>query len=1375
MENLMPSEVARLVLGYLKSSGCHASWETFLKESPDLKEYAECVRRGREYPTNIAGRNLLQFLDAGHQVLQCQGGEHGNSSVELVSNLERVVNQLKGVLSQIQPSQTESQGRSGDASSYVLNQSHGTPNGGAGPTNYSRQDRTAEGSLRTTPNQSAPSAPPSSRARSFHPNGDTATYHLQAIVPPLHFLPTSTPLDKYPEKARLKDSIPLDPPEKDLSGASVRNPALDHSSPMKTQLSEIFPFGRLSDIGCGPAYGESSYYAFMNPLPCGATLRRYVTNEEPVRDTGMDLRRKPKDGCAADQQAESADRTTQAYDTSYLPRMSIPPVHPLWREDEVNSREPESRKEDVTEKEVSPVSQGFEVETGTTVSEEIDVDGTSRDPSPMVVMTSEVAEMPPTSTQSLMTTASMSAAVTSEHPASVSSNHESHQERSPAPERNDSMAAPTPASLIGDADVETPAGTEPPPLPTRVPSETSPRCFLSNERSLAPSLTTPIKETRFSPSRFYSPRRKSLIPRRRLLTGNSPAAKQGEDPGSANASEEHREVGTVLEELLSNFPFLEKLADNINRVVSTEPAAHGEERMLGPIPEEQVSPEKLASTSSNSQDLNLNLPESVVKDIMSRTESDPAFEELVAQMCDKIDTTPGIDAVLVTPKSKHLCRTPSSRQKQGTPFKSPLTTPLRPPLATDTPSRHRRSPYVTSPFDTSPCSSGIFQRTRSRASPRSLDFQSPGAPQSPRAQRKGQSNPPSVSMLDSLTNADSHSNASSLESSQPEVPSKSRSNGEPNSSPRADRSSGASSENDALSSPSRNTRLSHGAAHNKQVQNPLQGQEPQLKSPTPTPPSSRARNAPSEAGAELDSFTNPPSNRSRNTPSHVPAELATFPNPPSIATVADVLPNRNSDSDERGQSEPYSSQPSTVPPQCNPPSSPPSSESSSNAQHSCEASVNPSSDIVPSPARIVPPPHCSEHVQSQSKGLAPLQHQHPVPSPLPVNASVIQITAPTQQVPSPSLNPKKSPVKIISRTTEGGNTVTCIAIPDPTPEKRGASLCNSLADLVDMVLTPKSKAQLEAGAGESNGPAVQHSAVLITENGTQVMYCAGDTVTTQLQSGAGPPMLVYPSGTVVLGMNPGCSPAKVAMPQVAVITDMSVGQGHTGLLPAQTRQLPLLQPKGPLPPKPQFTLSHATQPRRPTPSAVQADRVKKSKRQRNASSSSALSSSTSRVSNGVPQPSTSGNQQRKDRSPQLKKLMQTVSSRRKRSGAHVRALDFGADASTSGGRREEEHPESDEQFDLSRTLESIGTSLTGVVQRVMRTSTKDGSTQECVKGAAEDQKKRKGAPLENGTNQKKSRCDDSLKRMDVSKFLEAIHNISHRQAAHQSGLTQPKS
>ncbi|KFM83552.1 Protein NPAT, partial [Stegodyphus mimosarum] len=39
MEEYLPSEIGRLVLGYLKETKCINSYQTFLVESPDLQEY----------------------------------------------------------------------------------------------------------------------------------------------------------------------------------------------------------------------------------------------------------------------------------------------------------------------------------------------------------------------------------------------------------------------------------------------------------------------------------------------------------------------------------------------------------------------------------------------------------------------------------------------------------------------------------------------------------------------------------------------------------------------------------------------------------------------------------------------------------------------------------------------------------------------------------------------------------------------------------------------------------------------------------------------------------------------------------------------------------------------------------------------------------------------------------------------------------------------------------------------------------------------------------------------------------------------------------------------------------------------------------------
>ena len=58
----MPSEVARLVLGYLREQNCEKAASDFLNESRHLYEYRLGLEEGYEYPTTIGGKNLVQFL-----------------------------------------------------------------------------------------------------------------------------------------------------------------------------------------------------------------------------------------------------------------------------------------------------------------------------------------------------------------------------------------------------------------------------------------------------------------------------------------------------------------------------------------------------------------------------------------------------------------------------------------------------------------------------------------------------------------------------------------------------------------------------------------------------------------------------------------------------------------------------------------------------------------------------------------------------------------------------------------------------------------------------------------------------------------------------------------------------------------------------------------------------------------------------------------------------------------------------------------------------------------------------------------------------------------------------------------------------------------
>ncbi|KAK0053537.1 protein NPAT [Biomphalaria pfeifferi] len=59
----VPSEVARLILGYLRERNFHKSFNTFLRECPDLTEYWQLLRAGKNPATTILGYGLTEILN----------------------------------------------------------------------------------------------------------------------------------------------------------------------------------------------------------------------------------------------------------------------------------------------------------------------------------------------------------------------------------------------------------------------------------------------------------------------------------------------------------------------------------------------------------------------------------------------------------------------------------------------------------------------------------------------------------------------------------------------------------------------------------------------------------------------------------------------------------------------------------------------------------------------------------------------------------------------------------------------------------------------------------------------------------------------------------------------------------------------------------------------------------------------------------------------------------------------------------------------------------------------------------------------------------------------------------------------------------------
>lgn len=77
MNELLPSEVARLVLGYLGSTKCTATRGKFLEECSHLREYVYLLENGQEYTTTIFGKNLVHYLNIGYQYTQYIGNSLG--------------------------------------------------------------------------------------------------------------------------------------------------------------------------------------------------------------------------------------------------------------------------------------------------------------------------------------------------------------------------------------------------------------------------------------------------------------------------------------------------------------------------------------------------------------------------------------------------------------------------------------------------------------------------------------------------------------------------------------------------------------------------------------------------------------------------------------------------------------------------------------------------------------------------------------------------------------------------------------------------------------------------------------------------------------------------------------------------------------------------------------------------------------------------------------------------------------------------------------------------------------------------------------------------------------------------------------------------
>lgn len=93
----MPSEIARLVYGYLLETKCEKSANFFLDESPCLKEFSEGVRSGKRYLTTINQKSLIQMLNENSlRKIEFENNNRNqtNSSFEAISCINLLKNDI---------------------------------------------------------------------------------------------------------------------------------------------------------------------------------------------------------------------------------------------------------------------------------------------------------------------------------------------------------------------------------------------------------------------------------------------------------------------------------------------------------------------------------------------------------------------------------------------------------------------------------------------------------------------------------------------------------------------------------------------------------------------------------------------------------------------------------------------------------------------------------------------------------------------------------------------------------------------------------------------------------------------------------------------------------------------------------------------------------------------------------------------------------------------------------------------------------------------------------------------------------------------------------------------------------------------------------
>ncbi|XP_047096806.1 protein NPAT [Schistocerca piceifrons] len=108
METLLPSEVARLVLGYLQDN-CEDAARIFLEQSSHLAECLELAKQGRKYTTKVMGNSLIDLLQeycAVHCLVSERSQKLPENAAEQLKQSASLVQKLKFLIDASKSGQT---------------------------------------------------------------------------------------------------------------------------------------------------------------------------------------------------------------------------------------------------------------------------------------------------------------------------------------------------------------------------------------------------------------------------------------------------------------------------------------------------------------------------------------------------------------------------------------------------------------------------------------------------------------------------------------------------------------------------------------------------------------------------------------------------------------------------------------------------------------------------------------------------------------------------------------------------------------------------------------------------------------------------------------------------------------------------------------------------------------------------------------------------------------------------------------------------------------------------------------------------------------------------------------------------------------------